>query len=90
MPTGAAGEPWLARGPDGEKHPADNPALAIPQPWHDFVALWARCRGEMGIAHWPDAGGVNAQAAWIVDAFSALSNLAAHWDAEQRTAEGRG
>jgi hypothetical protein len=48
----------------------------VPQAWHDFVRLWAACRGEMGIAHWPDPGGVAHQAAWIVDAFSALAALA--------------
>ena len=30
----------------------------------------------MGIAHWPDSGGVAHQAAWIVDAFSTLAALA--------------
>ncbi|MCA3366633.1 MAG: hypothetical protein INF79_13570, partial [Roseomonas sp.] len=42
---------------------AENPRLVITEPWHGFVRLWAACRGGMGgIAHWPDAGGVNDQA----------------------------
>lgn len=48
--------------------------LAIDPVWHDFVRLWFVCRGEAGIQTWPDAGGVNDQAAWIVDAFAALSS----------------
>ena len=50
---------------------AENPRLVIAEPWHAFVRLWAACRGGMGgIAHWPDAGGVNDQAAWVVDGFA--------------------
>jgi hypothetical protein len=54
---------------------AENPRLVIAEPWHGFVRLWAACRGGMGgIAHWPDAGGVNDQAAWVVDGFAVLGN----------------
>ena len=67
--------------------PGDNPRLSIPTEWHDLIRLWAACRGEDGIAHWPDAGGLNDQAAWIVDAFSILSGLSARWDAEARKAQ---
>ena len=70
-----AGEPWQG----------DNPKLTIAAAWHEVVRLWAACRGETGIAHWPDAGGVGDQAAWIVDAFSALASLhAAMNEAEQK------
>jgi len=49
----------------------------IAEPWQAFVRLWAACRGGMGgIAHWPDAGGVNDQAAWVVDGFAVLENTA--------------
>jgi hypothetical protein len=30
-----------------------------------------------GIAHWPDAGGVNEQAAWVVDGFAVLASAEA-------------
>jgi hypothetical protein len=30
-----------------------------------------------GIAHWPDAGGVNDQAAWVVDGFAVLASAEA-------------
>lgn len=79
MPSGSAGEPWEG----------DNPRLAIAEPWHDFVALWGACRGEAGMAHWPDAGGVGDQAAWVVESFAILSGLSARWDADARKAEGR-
>jgi len=43
-----------------------------------------------GIAQWPDAGGVVDQAAWVVDAFSALGGIEAAIDAEQRRLAGGG
>jgi len=49
------------------------------------VRLWSNCRGETGFAHWPDPGGVNDQAAWVVDAFAALSAIDAEWRAERKT-----
>ena len=55
-----------------------------------MVRLWAACRGsEGGIAHWPDAGGVADQAAWVIEAFSTLSSLDAAWSAEERKRGGR-
>jgi hypothetical protein len=76
-----AGEPW----------PGGNPRLTVPPAWHDVVRLWAACRDpEGGIAHWPDAGGVGDQSAWIVDAFSVLSRLiAAMQDHERSQAQTR-
>ena len=66
----ADGSDWLVA---GDVWP-DNPRLVIPAPWHDFVRLWAACQGGMGgVAHWPDAGGVADQAAWVVDAFAMLT-----------------
>ncbi len=60
---------------------ARNPRLTIPPPWHDFIRLWAACRGGMGgIAHWPDPGGVGDQATWIVDAFAMLAAIDARID----------
>ncbi len=76
MPAQEGGEAW----------PGDNPRLSISASWHDFVALWAACRGEAGIAHWPDAGGVNDQACWLVDGLRLLSGLSAEWDEAKRRA----
>jgi hypothetical protein len=51
------------------------------------VRLWSACQGAEGTAHWPDAGGINDQAAWVVDAFRALAN-ADHRMREQRSKRG--
>jgi hypothetical protein len=37
-----------------------------------------------GLAHWPDAGGVADQAAWIVDAFGLLAGFNARFDEDER------
>jgi hypothetical protein len=37
-----------------------------------------------GIAHWPDAGGVNDQAAWLVDGFAVLAGAEAMMEGEKR------
>lgn len=50
-----------------------------------LVRLWALCRGGMGgYAAWPDAGGINDQAAWTVQAFGVLAAL----DDELRAQQG--
>jgi hypothetical protein len=56
--------------------------------WAEFVGLWDACRAGMGgVASWPEAGGVNDQPAWVVEAFGVLSAaLAAE---EKRDKEGR-
>jgi hypothetical protein len=36
------------------------------------------------IAHWPDAGGVNDQAAWVVDGFAVLAGADAQMEGERR------
>jgi len=70
----------------GEEWP-DNPRYKVPEPFHVFVRLWAVCRSGMGgLAHWPDAGGVNDQAAWVVDAFSALAAMEAEFDKAREAA----
>jgi hypothetical protein len=66
------GSDWLVA---GEPWPGDNPRLTIGPEWHEFVRLWSACRGEAGTAHWPDAGGVVDQAAWVVDAFATLNAI---------------
>lgn len=76
------GGEWLVAG----EPVAGNPRLTTAQPWHDFVRLWAACRGGMGgMAHWPDAGGVGDQAAWIVDAFALLGSIDARMDDAARS-----
>lgn len=62
-----------------------NPRHALDWSWHEFVRLWAACRGDMGVAHWPDAGGIAAQAAWIVEAFGVLNAAAARKEGEPAT-----
>lgn len=74
----------------GEAWRGDNPRLTIGPDWHEFVRLWAACRGEAGMAHWPDAGGVADQAAWIVDAFAALTACDAEMREADRKLRGRG
>jgi len=39
-----------------------------------------------GIAHWPDTGGVNDQAAWVVDGFAVLAGAEAAIEGERRQA----
>ena len=74
----------------GDEEWAENPRLVVPPEWGDLVQMWHACRGESGIAHWPDAGGLGDQAAWIVDAFQALSNIDAKWRAAERGSQGDG
>jgi hypothetical protein len=43
---------------------------------HGHVAvhgLWRQCQGGFGLAALPDAGGINDQAAWTLDAFSIMN-----------------
>ena len=71
------GGAWLV----GEEAWPENPAWVVPQEVRNVVRLWSACRGGMGgYAHWPDAGGVVDQAAWVVDAFGALTGTASRWD----------
>jgi hypothetical protein len=77
----AEGGDWLV---GGDAWPG-NPRLVITEPWQAFVRLWAACRGGMGgIAHWPDAGGVNDQAAWVVDGFAVLAGAEAVIESDRR------
>ena len=72
---------WLIAGEEW----AENPRFVLPAAWPEFVRLWAACRAGMGgVATWPDAGGLNDQAAWIVDAFARLANIDAALDKEAR------
>lgn len=54
-----------------------------------FVRLWTACRnGQGGYDHWPDGGGINDQAAWVVDGFGYLTGTMAAWDDADRQARG--
>lgn len=56
--------------------------------WFDFVRLWFACRGDGGIANWPDAGGVAMQAAWVLEAFNALAGAEATFDERRKQMRG--
>lgn len=61
----------------GEDRWPTNPRHSLAPHWREFLELWLACRGDFGIAHWPDPGGVADQAAWIVEAFALLNAIAA-------------
>jgi hypothetical protein len=64
---------------------AENPRIVLGDGWQAFVRMWTACRAGMGgIAHWPDAGGVAQQSAWVVDAFATLAAADAALDEERR------
>ena len=68
---------------------AENPRITMDGGWATFVRLWAACRAGMGgIAHWPDAGGVADQAAWVVDAFAVLGAIDAELNEDERRRRG--
>jgi hypothetical protein len=50
-----------------------NPRHLVPKRIFHVVKLWNRCRSGMGgFAALPDAGGINQQPAWLMNAFSVL------------------
>jgi hypothetical protein len=72
---------WLVGGQEW----AENPRIIVQAGWHEFVRLWGTCRGDAGIAHWPDAGGIGDQAAWVIDAFGLLESLNAEMSKAERS-----
>jgi hypothetical protein len=62
---------------------ATNPRALVPDDIWPVLRLWSWCRGEFGLTHLPDSGGVNDQASWVMDAFAILAEV----DAELREAE---
>ncbi len=66
----------------------ENPARITPPEWFEVIRLWRVCRGAMGYALLPDAGGVNDQAAWLLDALAQLSAMEATADEAARKAAG--
>lgn len=75
----------------GEEEWPENPRWMVPDAFHALVRLWATCRiGMGGYGSWPDAGGVNEQAAWLLDAFAVLSGAEADLDRVERDRRGGG
>lgn len=50
------------------------------------VRLYLRHRGGMAPGPLPEAGGVNDQPAWLMDAFGMLAGIEAAWDRAERAA----
>jgi hypothetical protein len=72
--------PQTARPPEGGNWQAGgrewriNPRYALPEAYFHVVGLWNRCQGGMGgYAQLPEPGGMNAQPAWLINAFGVLS-----------------
>jgi hypothetical protein len=49
-----------------------NPRLLLPRAWFRVVALWRQSQGGMGRGWLPQAGGINDQPAWLLEAFNIL------------------
>jgi hypothetical protein len=61
-----------------------NPRRLVTPEWLEVLRLWRLCQSGLGgYAHWPDAGGVNDQSAWLLDAFALLASLEAEARATQ-------
>ena len=54
-------------------HWGTNPRHILPGVWLRVVALWRQSQGGMARGWLPEAGGVNAQPAWLMEAFAILS-----------------
>jgi hypothetical protein len=50
-----------------------NPRHLLPAAWSRVVALFRLSQGGMARGWLPEAGGVNAQPAWLMDAFAVLA-----------------
>ena len=58
-----------------------NPRVVVPPAAFHVVRLWFRCRGGMGgFSVLPEPGGLNAQPAWILEAFNVLGHAEAEAD----------
>ena len=58
-----------------------NPAKAVPPAALHVVRLYYRAKGGMAPGPFPDPGGVNQQAAWLLSAFGLLAGFEEAWDA---------
>jgi hypothetical protein len=50
-----------------------NPRHLLPQAWLRVVSLWRQSQGGMARGWLPEAGGVNQQPAWLMEAFGILA-----------------
>lgn len=50
-----------------------NPRRILPAPWLRAVTLWRQSQGGMARGWLAEPGGINAQPAWLVDAFGILA-----------------
>lgn len=57
-----------------------NPRHLLPPAWRRVVALWRQSQGGMARGWLPEAGGVNDQAAWLLEAFAILAAEEARLD----------
>lgn len=64
-----------------------NPRHLLPRAWMAVVALWRQSQGGMGRGWLPEAGGINQQPAWLMDAFAILGAEEARLD-KRKTTEG--
>jgi hypothetical protein len=63
-----------------------NPRVTVPRGFFHVVRAWYRCRGGMGgYAVLPEAGGLNAQPAWLLEAFAYLAGVDSEIDAAAQT-----
>lgn len=67
---------WLC----GEVRWWRNPRHLLPAAWLHAARLWHQSRGGMGRGWLPEAGGVNDQPAWLVEAFGVLNAEQARLD----------
>ena len=64
-----------------------NPRHLLPAAWIRCVALWRHSQGGMARGWLPEAGGVNQQPAWLIEAFGILSAEERRLDERERERE---
>ena len=58
-----------------------NPRVVVPRAFFHVIRLWYRCRSGMGgYAQLPEAGGMNGQPAWLLEAFNYLAGVESELD----------
>jgi hypothetical protein len=65
-----------------------NPRHLLPRAWMTVVALWRQSQGGMARGWLPEAGGVNGQPAWLIEAFGLLGAEEARLDKLRQRKEG--
>ena len=64
-----------------------NPKHLLPRAWMLAVVAWRQSQGGMGRGWLPDAGGLNDQSAWLMEAFGVLSAEESRIDKQRERAE---